>query len=391
MSQSFKAISSASLSIASIAVLSVMLSGPAQSEPASAAWTKWFNPEYLPGRNSVASGIVGFTPSEKISRDAGVRAVAAKPANSSDRTVRGLVRPKSEAEISTDLVAPIVRIPFKFGKSFRKGEPLVIFNCDRYKAELAAARAEKRGQDITLKAKLHLQKLNVVGRNEVKIARANSDKGGGLVRPKSEAEISTDLVAPIVRIPFKFGKSFRKGEPLVIFNCDRYKAELAAARAEKRGQDITLKAKLHLQKLNAVGRNEVKIARANSDKATAEVQALSTRVKQCEIKAPYDGRVVEQRIEEHEVPKPNSPLLKIINDEDLRIELIVPSKWLTWLKEGARFRFEVAEMGQGFEATVDQIGAAVDPVSQTVRITGRFISRPKQVLAGMTGAADFGH
>lgn len=301
MSQSFKAISSASLSIASIAVLSVMLSGPAQSEPASAAWTKWFNPEYLPGRNSVASGIVGFTPSEKISRDAGVRAVAAKPANSSDRTVRGLVRPKSEAEISTDLVAPIVRIPFKFGKSFRKGEPLVIFNCDRYKAELAAARAEKRGQDITLKAKLHLQKLN------------------------------------------------------------------------------------------AVGRNEVKIARANSDKATAEVQALSTRVKQCEIKAPYDGRVVEQRIEEHEVPKPNSPLLKIINDEDLRIELIVPSKWLTWLKEGARFRFEVAEMGQGFEATVDQIGAAVDPVSQTVRITGRFISRPKQVLAGMTGAADFGH
>ena len=114
------------------------------------------------------------------------------------------------------------------------------------------------------------------------------------------------------------------------------------------------------------------------------------RVNQCKIKAPYDGRVIELAVNEHERVPADKEILSILNDKNLEIELIVPSNWLNWLTVGEAFAFQVDETGKTLDAKVSKIGAVVDPVSQTIKLTGKFDDqRLIDVLSGMSGTALF--
>ena len=63
--------------------------------------------------------------------------------------------------------------------------------------------------------------------------------------------------------------------------------------------------------------------------------------------------------------------------------------WLGWLVPGSPFRFRIDETGRSYEAKVTRLGAAVDPVSQTVRGVGQFAGGREAVLPGMSGSAEF--
>ena len=90
-----------------------------------------------------------------------------------------------------------------------------------------------------------------------------------------------------------------------------------------------------------------------------------------------------------EIPAANAPVMTVVDDSSLELDLIVPSTWLRWVKPGSEFDFSIDELGTSFRAKVARLGAKVDAVSQTIKITGVFINRPDSVLAGMSGTARF--
>ena len=88
------------------------------------------------------------------------------------------------------------------------------------------------------------------------------------------------------------------------------------------------------------------------------------------------------------MPAPGKPFLKIIKSGALEIKLIVPSRWLVWLRRGQKFEFAVDETAKSYPAKVMRISTEVDPVSQTVEIFGR-LAQGTDVLVGMSGIARF--
>jgi RND family efflux transporter MFP subunit len=204
-----------------------------------------------------------------------------------------------------------------------------------------------------------------------------------------EATLSSEILAKVADLPFKEGKPFRKGDVLVRFDCARYNAELAAARAEHAARRKTYDNNAELATYNAVATLQVEVSQAELHKAQANVEAAGAVVGGCAIRAPWNGRVVEALAHEHETVAPGKELLRILDDSALEVEVIVPSKWLAWLKAGTPFQFRVDETGKDYPAKVTQVGARVDPVSQTVRLTGQLNGAPKDLLAGMSGAAHF--
>jgi RND family efflux transporter MFP subunit len=211
----------------------------------------------------------------------------------------------------------------------------------------------------------------------------------GLVKPQYEAELSSEITARIVNLPYKEGQRFRRGDTLIRFDCSLYNAELASTRAEHEAQEKTHKNNLELAKLDAVGKLDVDVSGSKVKKAAADMNVARVKVSRCVMRAPYDGRVVKLEVNEHEAVAPDQKLMRILDDRQLKIELIVPSKWLTWLKVGTGFSFKVDETGQAHPAKVTELGAAVDPVSQTVRLQGMFSQASPGVLAGMSGTAVF--
>ena len=211
----------------------------------------------------------------------------------------------------------------------------------------------------------------------------------GVVQPVNQAAISTELVSLVADVPFREGERFSKGDLLVAFNCSRQHAELRAAKAASRAALIDWKNKRELLDYKAIGANEVKLAEAAFAEARARTDSLKIQTDHCSVFAPFGGRVVERSINPHEMPNNGEPLLKIISDSQLELDLIVPSTWLVWLKPGQTFDFAVDEIGQTYLASVSQISAAVDPVSQTIKIKGVFERPESSVLSGMSGTATF--
>ena len=211
----------------------------------------------------------------------------------------------------------------------------------------------------------------------------------GVVRPVNSADISTDIASRIVKIPFTEGEEFAKGDTLVEFDCDRFMAERKTLSAEAQVYQLTYENNETLSKHNAIGRFDVDISAAKLAKAKAEIKRLDVRIRQCKISAPYNGRIEKQLVHEYETPQAGKPIISIIESGALEIRLIVPSSWLLWLKKGTEFSFMVDETGASYEASVKLIGAAVDPVSQTIELRAQFDDGAKDILAGMSGAAIF--
>lgn len=220
-------------------------------------------------------------------------------------------------------------------------------------------------------------------------ALAETRSTQAIVKPGEQATISVSISARVASIPFRQGDSFKQGEALIAFDCRRFKAEWLAARAVFAAKAQIARDKVRLLKHGAIGRAEVNVAKAEMVEARALAEIRKVGVSQCAIKAPYDGQVVEILINRFETPGANQPLLKIVAAHGNEVEMIVPTIWLRWLKPGTPFKLHVAATKKVLSANIARLGAVVDAVSQTVRVTGRFQQADTKVKPGMSGTARF--
>ena len=221
----------------------------------------------------------------------------------------------------------------------------------------------------------------------------------GVVRPWHEVKIAVDLVAKIKVLPFRVGDSFKQGDIVLEFDCARFHADLRASKAAEAEHAAVHRTNVTLRQHRAAGSNDVEISKARLARASAEAESLGHRIAQCKIEAPFDGRIAERMIDLHEMPQANQPLLRIVNDGDLEVALIVPAQWLKWLKDGSALDYTLDDTGAVAKADVTRIGASVDPVSQTVEVFAKLRDMtaknlagkilPGKILPGMSGTAHF--
>jgi membrane fusion protein, multidrug efflux system len=218
---------------------------------------------------------------------------------------------------------------------------------------------------------------------------AQNEPVRGIVRAVTQALISTDLQARASRIAFQEGERFQKGDVLVEFDCRKQRAELASAEAQQLEATLNLDNFKVLQRVQAAGRHDLEVSAARVKKSAAESDVLRARIDECSVVAPFDGHVLELGLHAHETPQPGKPFIGLIADGALEVDLIVSSKWVPLLTVGTEFSFTVEETQSVEVAVVSRIGAAVDPISQTIKIVAVFKSAATGVLPGMSGTGQF--
>lgn len=211
----------------------------------------------------------------------------------------------------------------------------------------------------------------------------------GVLRARDQAVLSSELAGRIVEMPYADGQDFKKGEVLVRFDCSAYQAQLNAAQAAVRAAREELNHNQQLAALNSVGRFEVTLAEARQAQAQAEAQVYQVQVKRCAVSAPFDGRVVQRKVQPHESVASGTPLLEIVDNRTLEVHLLVPSAWLNRLEPGERFEFTPDETGQPLQVEVRRLGARIDEGSQTLLLIGALPEAAPGLLAGMSGSARF--
>lgn len=203
--------------------------------------------------------------------------------------------------------------------------------------------------------------------------------------PRRYTTLAAEIGAKVSRLPVPEGGRFKAGETLVSFDCSLQRAQLSKAKAAEDAAEKTWKANQRLAELHSVGQVELEVSAAEAAKARAEVAANAAVIAKCAVAAPFPGRIAEQKAREQQYVQPGQPLLEILDDSALELEFIVPSKWLAWLKPGLKFQVAIDETGRDYPAKVQRLGARVDPVSQSVKLSAVIDGRYDELIAGMSG------
>ena len=221
-------------------------------------------------------------------------------------------------------------------------------------------------------------------------ARSNEETGlRAQLCPNRFTTLSSELAARIKKLKLQEGDRFRKGDVLVDFDCTVERARLLKARAQlevaKKRADVNKR----LAELDSISIMEVEKSLAEVREAEADIAVMEAIIGKCVIRAPFAGRVSILHAREHQFVSSGQPLLGILDDHNLEVELLIPSQWLMWLKPGRDFRVRIDETGKEYPAKVSRIGASIDPVSQSVKIMGKIHGGDGELLSGMSGHAFF--
>lgn len=207
----------------------------------------------------------------------------------------------------------------------------------------------------------------------------------GLLLSKQRAVLSSEMNGKVNTIAVQTGEHFKKGDKLIGFSCGLQRARLAQAQAAHKGAGKTLGNRQRLQKLGSVSQLELDLAQVELAQAEAELTLRRIEVGYCTVRAPFGGRVVAVHVRPHESVTYNDELLEIVNNKELEVDLVAPSGWLRWLQSGTPLQMKVDEIGQTYAGEVVTVGGVVEPVSQTVRVRGRLLETPAELIAGMSG------
>ncbi len=207
----------------------------------------------------------------------------------------------------------------------------------------------------------------------------------GLVVPLRHARLSSRLQATIDQIGPETGEAFKAGDTLVRFDCTAYRGELERVAAEAEAATASVAVRRELASKGATSKLQVQLAEAELKRTNAQVNVAAKQVADCEIVAPYDGRVVERIANAHETVGARDPLLEIVSDRDVELRAFVPSYQLRSIGIGTPLQVTVDETGDVLAARVIAVGARIDNVAQLIEIRAGFAADTGRLIPGMSG------
>lgn len=216
-------------------------------------------------------------------------------------------------------------------------------------------------------------------------ASAQAQELRAQLSPRDFTTLAAEIGAKVEKIGAREGERFSRGQVLISFDCSVNRAQLDEARATLSAANKTVAVNKRLLELQTVGKLETELSEAEADKARAKVAAMNAMVSKCSIPAPFDGRVVEQKVRGQQFVQPGQALLDILDDSVLELDFVVPSKWLVWLKPGNAFQVIIDETAKTYPVKLTRIGARIDPISQSVKVTGAIGGHFPELTAGMSG------
>jgi RND family efflux transporter MFP subunit len=179
----------------------------------------------------------------------------------------------------------------------------------------------------------------------------------------------------------------KAGDPLALLETD-----VAARELELAEQDLRLAASEYerLEALHGQGiasAQEFQKAEIARDQATSRVGLARTMLEQCNVRAPFAGRVVERwavvgkRIREED----DVPLFRIVASEPLRARVDVPEERVVHIRLGEKASVRLADGGEAPRpARVVYVGPAIDAASGAAPVIVEVASAAESLRVGQS-------
>jgi cobalt-zinc-cadmium efflux system membrane fusion protein len=225
----------------------------------------------------------------------------------------------------------------------------------------------------------------------IAIAAAGAVQIASVVQFPGEVQINDDKTVHVVpRVPgiaeavlVSTGQTVRKGQALAVFSSQVISEQRSALQSAQKRQSFALtvyerEKKLWEQKITAeqdflqaqVTLREAEIAVENAQQklnALGVTGGSGTSLNRFELRAPYDGLVVERNLSVGEAVKEDTPIMTISDMSAVWVEVSIPAKDLPLMRVGAKVLVRATAFDAKATGSVAFVGALVGEQTRMAR------------------------
>ncbi|MCA1769684.1 MAG: efflux RND transporter periplasmic adaptor subunit [Halomonas sp.] len=206
----------------------------------------------------------------------------------------------------------------------------------------------------------------------------------GTLRADESVTLSATVTDTVVEVNFRDGQIVEAGRLLVRLQDDEQQAQLRAAQAQRDERRATVNRLAQLQTRNLAPRADVEDAQARLRQVEAEIQGLEARLRNYQVRAPFDGVVGFRNISVGSLVTPGTELVTLDKVDVVKLDFNVPEVFLGILEPGLPLvARSVAFPDERFEGQVENVGSRVDPVSRSATVRAELPNPELRLRPGM--------
>jgi membrane fusion protein, multidrug efflux system len=219
-------------------------------------------------------------------------------------------------------------------------------------------------------------------------ALQNNLNASGTLLPFEQTVLYPEMAGRIVSLNLPEGKRVAKGALLVKIFDEDLQTRLRQLQAQLEMANLTAERLKGLANAQGVSQQEYDQAVLQAKNLAAEIELTQVRIRQTEIRAPYDGVIGLRQISPGAYITPATPVATIRDDRQLRLDFSVPEKYGVLVKNGQRVQFRVDGSQRSFSAVVQASEQSVDAATRDLRLRALVSERHPDLVAGRFAEID---
>lgn len=220
----------------------------------------------------------------------------------------------------------------------------------------------------------------------------------GSLMPLNQATVRAKVAAEVQEVLIQEGMPVKKGQVIARFDgadlrarltaqeatLDEARAKLDLAQKNRHSNEALLKQNYISQTAFDNVNNSVDLAKASLKSALAQREIAQLALADTVVRAPVDGIISKRNVQPGEKVSPDSPLVTIVDLNQLTLEAAVPASEIPRVKIGQEVRFHVDGFGERiFTGNVARINPAAEPGSRSMTVYVAVNNRDLALKGGM--------
>ncbi len=268
---------------------------------------------------------------------------------------------------------------------------MLLFSCgEKNNTETSSTQTEADDGSITITKEQFNTSGMALGRLEEKPFPVTVQTNGMIdVPPENRAVVSATMGGYIKKTPLLIGNSVKKGQLLVTIENPEFitlqqeymevQQQLNYLKAEYTRQQTLREENITSQKSFLKAESEYKTTNARYNGLKKQLTMINISPAKVEagnissiasIYAPISGSITQMNVTKGTYVSPASPILEIIDNDHIHLELSVFEKDIMKIKKGQQIRFRIPEASEEiFKAEVYLIGTSISE-NRTIKIHG---------------------
>jgi membrane fusion protein, multidrug efflux system len=191
----------------------------------------------------------------------------------------------------------------------------------------------------------------------------------GEVMSKQKALVSSETIGTVQQISADRGKAVEKGDTIIVIDSRRFMAAFEATQAAEENARLDFDMAKRLYE-NGQGVSENDFRKAANGLKMAESSTANSLIdlENCFITAPFSGVIAERYVEKGELVSPGTPVIQLIDIENMKIRCGVPENQISQIKKSAVVDLDIIEADISASGKITWIGEVLDSKSRSLPI-----------------------